>query len=190
MKNCCALAEWNTSKTDDNSMSRSILVLGLGNPILGDDGLGWRVAEQVAQHFHTWPAIETGSVQPANTPSGIAIEVDCLAVGGLALMERLIGYSEAIIIDSLSTGDHSIGDVNRFDLTEMPERALGHLCSAHDTSLQNALRVGKSMGARLPEKILVIGIEAKPIFEFSETLSPAILASIPKAVALIMEELK
>ena len=47
-----------------------ILVIGLGNPILGDDGVGWLVAEQVRQ------ALEDGDLH------GKAIEIDCLASVG------------------------------------------------------------------------------------------------------------
>ena len=51
------------------------LMIGLGNPILGDDGVGWRVAEEVTRKTN----------RPAD------IEVDCVALGGLSLMERLTG---------------------------------------------------------------------------------------------------
>ena len=57
--------------------SEKILVIGLGNPILGDDGVGWVVAREVE--------IRLGA-------SEYNIEVDCLALGGLSLMERLIGF--------------------------------------------------------------------------------------------------
>ena len=53
-----------------------ILVIGLGNPILGDDGVGWRVVEEIAR-------------KTANKPD---IEVDCVSLGGLSLMERITGF--------------------------------------------------------------------------------------------------
>jgi Ni,Fe-hydrogenase maturation factor len=55
------------------------LIVGLGNPILGDDGVGWKVLEQIKQRYQ-----EKGIPEP--------FETDFLAVGGLRLMERLVGY--------------------------------------------------------------------------------------------------
>ena len=63
------------------------LVIGLGNPILGDDGVGWRVAERVQQQIRD--------------PS---IEVDFHAGGGLSLMERLGGHGGAVLIDGINLG--------------------------------------------------------------------------------------
>lgn len=178
--------DWRLSDPSDASRS-PVLIIGLGNPILGDDGVGWRVAEQVAQRFNYLPAILSGSVRPPQAASALQVEVDCLSVGGLTLMERMIGYRRVIIVDALETGQHPVGSVIKFSLVELPERALGHLCSAHDTTLQNALRVGKSMGAEIPEEILVIGIEAAQVVDFSEQLTPDVLNAIPIAVEQVME---
>ncbi len=68
--------------------SGKILVIGLGNPILGDDGVGWVVAREV---------------ETCLGASGQNVEVDCLALGGLSLMERMVGYQRVILIDSLNT---------------------------------------------------------------------------------------
>ena len=138
----------------------STIVIGLGNPILGDDGVGWRVAEQVSQQL----SCET----PVRTREDI--HFDCLSVGGLSLMERLIGYDRALIIDAITTGEKPQGTVSTFNLDQLPNRALGHMCSSHDTTLQNALAVGRQMGAQLPSKIILVAIEASQVFDFSEML--------------------
>jgi hydrogenase maturation protease len=168
----------------------TVLVIGLGNPILGDDGVGLRVAEKVAQCLRLTPVLHTNAPMAESHASFSEIEVDCLSVGGLALMERLIGYERAIIIDALSTGQLPIGAVSRITLADLPDHALGHLCSAHDTTLQNALRLGRSMGAKIPDDIVVVGIETEQVYDFSEALSPAVLDSIPGAVDIVMELLK
>jgi hydrogenase maturation protease len=150
------------------------LVLGLGNPLLGDDGAGWRVVE---------------AVQRA-APAARA-EFDWHAGGGLALMERLIGYDRAVIVDALQTGRGPVGHVRCCPLEELPAPACGHLASAHETSLRTALEVGQRLGARLPRQIVVVGIEARPSLEFSEQLSPAVARAVPKAarrVCRLLEE--
>ena len=60
----------------------SVLVIGLGNPILGDDGVGWRVAEEVKRRLGI---VDFGSQSAVKNPQS-AIEVDCVSLGGLSLM--------------------------------------------------------------------------------------------------------
>lgn len=169
-----------------NANCPPILIIGLGNPILGDDGVGWMVAEKVAERFSMPPSSQPESTSEISLDTQ-TVEVDCLSLGGLSLMERMIGYEQAIIIDALSTGNYPPGSVTISSLADLPSRALGHLCSAHDTTLQNALELGQRLGANLPPKIIVVGIEAHQVFDFSTELSPSILEAIPEAVNRIME---
>lgn len=156
--------------------SATTLIIGLGNPILGDDGVGWHVAEAVKSRLE------------AEFPSLLEqVEVDCLAVGGLSLMERMIGYHKAIVIDAIITNQNPQGTVQQFLLTALPNRAFGHLCSSHDTTLQNALEIGRRMGAALPEQIMVVGVEAQDVFDFSENLSPLVVKAIPRAVDSVLQ---
>lgn len=154
------------------------LVVGLGNPILGDDGVGWRVAEAVSDSL------------PANNNHAHNIEVDCFALGGLSLMEHLVGYEKAIIIDSIQTRDGESGQVYRLSLADLPDFSTGHTTAAHDTSLQTAMRLGRTMGAELPEEVALVGIEAKHVYDFSEDLSPTVAAAVPEAVRAVLELLK
>ena len=114
-----------------------------------------------------------------------AIEVECLALGGLSLMERLVGYQRAIIIDAIQTRTGRSGDVYTLPLDALPNYSAGHTTAIHDTSLQNALDLGRRMGAVLPARIDVVAIEAERVFDFSETLSPAVAAAIPIATAAV-----
>jgi hydrogenase maturation protease len=166
---------------------QSVLVIGLGNPILCDDGIGWRVAEEVKRRIVAsgWP-IKNGDPPSAFHPRPPAIEVDCFALGGLSLMERLIGYDRAIVLDAMTLGV-APGSVACFDLNALPNHSAAHLTAAHDTSLQNAMRLGRLMGARLPDRVTVVGIEAERVFEFGEELTPAVAAVVPSAARLVMD---
>jgi hydrogenase maturation protease len=172
------------------SVHPPILIIGLGNPILGDDGVGWRVAELVAAQLGLIK-IEKRIPSNLNTPlRNPTIEIDFLSVGGLSLMERLIGYQKVIIIDAMSTGNSPIGTVTTFHLYELPDQAFGHISSVHDTSLQNALKIGQAMGAHLPQEIQIVGIEANEVYNFSEELSPIVTAALDQAVNTVMELIK
>jgi hydrogenase maturation protease len=149
------------------------LVIGLGNPILGDDGVGWRVAEEIGRELVNQPGIE----------------IDYVALGGLSLMERLVGYERVILVDSILTGKKPIGAVSCYGLKEIPNLTTGHSSSAHDTSLQQALMVGRSMDIPLPldEHVVIVAVEAGNVHDFSEKLSPPVEAAVPKAVELVLQ---
>jgi hydrogenase maturation protease len=151
------------------------LIVGLGNPILGDDAIGWRVAEQIQTRL----ALELTRLQ--------GLEVDCLALGGLSLMERLVGYQRAIIIDAMTTRRGPPGSVYCFPLDALPDRSVGHTTAAHDTSLTTAIALGRSMGASLPENITIVAVEAEQVYDFSEDLSPEIAAAIPQAEQVVFD---
>lgn len=168
------------------------LIIGLGNPILGDDGVGWKVAEQVQRHIESdaryyMPIRPLGSktVQHVST-----IEVDCVALGGLSLMERMVGYQRAILVDSMETGQSPEGSVSVFPLEALTNPSASHSSAAHDTSLLTALEVGRKMKMQVPEAVTVVAIEAKNVYDFSEELSPAVAEAVPLAVQSVIQLLK
>jgi hydrogenase maturation protease len=163
------------------------LVIGLGNPILGDDGVGWRVAEQVKTSLlEQLEGMGLSETSP-NLPGSYPVEVDFLSLGGLSLMEHLIGYDRAIIIDAITTHQEPIGHVACFPLDDLPKRGVGHLSSTHDTTLQTAIEVGRSLGARLPKQIMIVAIEAQITYDFSENLSLPVEAAIPQAEQIVLQ---
>ena len=149
------------------------LVIGLGNPILGDDGVGWHVAEEIAKE----------------TADRSDVEVDCVSLGGLSLMERLTGSARVILIDAIFTGRVPTGTVSRIMLADLPDLTAGHSASVHDTSLHNALSVGRSMNIPLPEDkdVIIIAVEAENVYYFSQELSPAVAAAVPQTVKIVMD---
>jgi hydrogenase maturation protease len=154
---------------------RRTIVVGLGNPLLGDDGVGWHVVEALRQ---------------VPVPTEAAVEFDCHAGGGLALMERLAGYDRAIVIDAVQLGQGPAGSVTSLPLEALDDPCTGHLASAHEASLPTALAVGRALGVALPTEVVVIGIEAARVYEFGEGLSPAVARAVPIAVDCAARELK
>lgn len=145
------------------------LLIGLGNPILGDDGVGWRVVEDVQKRLAP--------------DSGVC--VDYLSLGGISLMEHLIGYHRAILVDAFISEDN-IGSVFVYKLDEIPNYSAFHVSSAHDMTLQSAIELGKWMGAILPTEIMVVGIATRRIIDFSEELSPPVTQAIPQATEIVL----
>lgn len=154
-------------------MTMKTLLIGLGNPILGDDGVGWRVADEIAR-------LTQGSPD---------VQVECFALGGLSLMEQLTGSKRVILVDSIFTGRKPIGTVSLFPLTELPDLTSGHTTATHDTSLRNALSVGRSMDIPLPkdENVTVVAIEAEAVYDFTEQLTPPVEVAVSVAVKAVLE---
>ena len=146
------------------------IVIGLGNPILGDDGVGWVVAEEISK---------------LKSCESTEVVVDCLSVGGLTLMEHLVGFDRAIVVDALHTTLHPVGTVIHLQLEDLPEKIAGHLASAHDVNLKTALQLGREMGAQLPGEITIIGIEVNYVNDFSKELSLQVRAAVPQAIQII-----
>jgi len=149
------------------------LIVGLGNPALGDDGVGWKVVKDVCKSL----------------PEDLHVQVNCLTLGGMGLMEHLIGYDRAILVDAFAT-DAPVGSISVLKLSQLPNYSAYHITSAHDTSLQDAIERGREMGAHLPSDVMVVGITTERIHEFSEELSPSVEQVIPCVVKIVIDLLK
>lgn len=156
------------------------LVIGLGNPILGDDGVGWRIVQQVEA------LIEEKNLNKDER----TVEFEYLSLGGLALMERMAGYKNVLVVDSILTGSKPNGTVFSLPLSRLPNLSAGHTTAIHDTSLATALDVGRKMGMILPDDVWVVAVEAEYVYDFSEELSEPVGAAVPHAVRLVLDILK
>jgi hydrogenase maturation protease len=147
------------------------LILGLGNPLITDDSIGLRVVETLGPRL-----------------AGRAdVEVSEDYWGGLRLMERMIGFDRAIVIDAIQTGSPP-GTIHRLTPDGIPTQ---RSASAHDMNLATALEFGRQAGMHLPpnEAIRLVGIEAEDILTFSERCTPAVEAAIGRAVEAVLEAL-
>jgi len=164
-----------------------IIIVGLGNPILGDDGVGWRVAEEVSR----LSGIPLGDapLPGLSPPKPDPVTIERYSLAGLSLMERLTGFERVILIDSLNTGWHPQGAVIHFTLADIDDLTYGHSASAHDISLKNALKLGRRMGEPLPadEHIHIVAVEAQHVYDFREELSPCIAEAVPAAAKKVIE---
>jgi hydrogenase maturation protease len=144
------------------------LILGLGNPLLTDDAVGLRVAQELRTCLNGNQEIEVG--------------LDYW--GGLRLMERMIGFDRAIIIDAIVSGKPP-GTIQVLNPGDIPTQ---RSASAHDVNLPTALILGRQAEAHLPDDkdILLIGIEAADVQTFSEQLSPDVEAVVQEAVELVI----
>jgi hydrogenase maturation protease len=147
---------------------RPILVLGIGNILLRDEGVGVRVIEQM-QNMHLPDDVE-------------------LVDGGTAgadLLDVLAERKKVIVIDAVQA-DCEPGTVLRFTANDLVQPD-GVGMSLHELGLGEALTMTKQLGCA-PADVVVFGIKPKDIscgLELSEQIS----ASIPKVVELVLSEI-
>jgi len=148
------------------------IILGIGNPILGDDGIGIHIVRKIKemQDLHE------------------NITIDEAQTGGMNLLDLMRGYEKAILVDAVCLHDASHGAIKRFSIHDLPTI---HSCNPHDVSLIEALDLGKKMDdTSIPDDIVIIGINLQTLpLEFSESLSPHISSIIPKAIEIVLAEL-
>jgi hydrogenase maturation protease len=147
------------------------IVIGIGNPILGDDGVGVHVANELKKQLQD--------------PT---ITIDEAITGGMNLLDLILGYDKAIIIDAVKTENGKKGEVKRIPLGNFSTM---HSCNPHDVSLSEAIEMAKKMGEnRIPKEIIIIGVIMKEIpCQFGEKLSNRIAAAVPKAVNMTLKEI-
>jgi len=146
------------------------LILGLGNPILSDDGIGPRIAGELE----------------GKLDGNVTVMESSLA--GLNLLDLLVGYDRAIIIDSIQTQGGKIGTIYRLNLDSF--KFTRHAASTHDVNLATALELGKRLGLALPQKIDILAIEVADTGRFSEECTLEVAEAIPACVTMIIRELK
>jgi len=146
------------------------LVLGLGNPILSDDGVGLHVAR---------------TLQSKINRSEITVMESSMS--GLSLLELLIGFDRAIIIDAIHTREGKAGEIYRLDPSAFDTTHPAAI--PHDVSFATAFEVGNRLGLALPQKITIFAIEVKDMSNFGVECTPEVECAIPVCLEKVLQEL-
>jgi hydrogenase maturation protease len=164
--------------TDETRADKHILIAGIGNAWMGDDGFGGQVAQRLSQ-----------SKLPADAA------VFDFGTGGLDLAyEVMRGYDALLLIDVSRQG----GDPGTLYVMDIDEQAVaagiddGQLIDPHGMDPQTVLRFIKSLGA-WPGKVVMIACEPSTVEHTGFGLSEAVTSSVDAAVALVLrtvEELR
>lgn len=125
---------------DRISDARKVLILGLGNDVLGDEGLGIKIADDL-KNKRVFPGVD---YKHAYT-------------GGLNLLEDIIGFDAVLIIDTTCGNDCRPGMIHHYNQGTFRETL--HLSSEHDASFLTVLETGKKLGLKIPDQVDVLAIE-------------------------------
>lgn len=143
------------------------LILGLGNPILSDDGVGLVVAERLR-----------GRVD--------GVDVISTPLTGLHLLDLMVGYDAVFLIDAMITTESQPGELT---FIRPDEISLPTLCS-HGFNLLEILKLGKKLGLSVPQLKWVYGITIGTEPAFGEEPSSQLMGKVEAMAAQIADHVK
>ncbi len=146
---------------------KRILIIGVGNLLLGDEGVGVHIVEKLMK---------------MSLPSGV--EVVDGGTGGISILNLMEDADKVIIVDAVLGG----GAPGEIYVVEKDRLINGKVkfFSLHELDLQSALMIGKELG-KLPPELVLVGVEPKNYEEFSMDLSPEVRAAVPNVIKIIFE---
>jgi hydrogenase maturation protease len=146
-----------------------ILVLGIGNLVMSDDGIGVRVVQQLAERYRF--------------PAGVTV-LDGGTLG-LDLLPRLEGVARLLVVDAVETG-RAPGTLVRLAGDDVPI-VLETKLSPHQMGLKDLLAVAMLQGFA-PQEMVLWGVQPERI-EMSMELSPVVAAQLETLVEKVLAEL-
>jgi hydrogenase maturation protease len=138
-----------------------ILVLALGNDIMGDDAVALEVAEALKAIYHD------------------KIIVEEVFGGGLELLDEMEGKDKVLIIDSISTGNYKPGTILVFTENEFQKIAVS---SPHYIGLPEVIDISKLLDIDFPKEYMFLAVETEPQLCVKQGISPDIKAAIPEMI--------
>jgi hydrogenase maturation protease len=147
-------------------------IIGLGNSILTDDGVGIHAVRNVRSLLDN----------AGFTDGADVVETE---VGGFTLMELMSGWRRIILVDSIQFEGVEPGTVVRINPNDLHTSL--RLRSVHDIDLPTVLELGRRLGLPMPEEICVLGIQAEDALTLGETLTEAAERGLREAVDIIFE---
>jgi hydrogenase maturation protease len=148
-----------------------MVIVGIGNPYVSDDGIGLRVLRELRKRI--------------KDPRISFIELPTCSID---VLEYLKGFQEALIIDAAKTGLAPVGSLQRVYLHEASSGSCN--LSMHTLGLQSALDFGSALGLPLPDTIDILAVEVADTETFHEGCTPEVEASIPGVVERTIDFLK
>jgi hydrogenase maturation protease len=134
------------------------LILGIGNLILRDDGVGIRLARNLKENNPGLEVIETSEV-------------------GISLLDLVVGYDRLILIDSIRTGKDKPGQL--YELTLEDLKPSMDLSTSHGIDIATAFELGQRLGFKMPGYVRIYAVEIKDNTTFGEECTPEVEKRIP-----------
>ena len=154
---------------DSGPNMKPILLLGVGNNLLTDDGIGVQTIDQMRQY---------------NLPKGV--EVIDGGIAGLDLLNVIVGRRVLIVVDAVD-GDMEPGTIFRFTPDDIGHNRF-QMNSLHELGLIETLRMSRLIGGA-PDKVIIIGVQPA-IVDWGLTLTDSLSACLPAVISIVRSEIE
>ena len=145
------------------------LILGIGNPILTDDGVGIKIAHKLKEQNPELEVLETSEA-------------------GIALLDLIAGYNKLVIIDSIKTKEGKPGELYKLELGDLKSHM--DFSSSHGIDIATAFELGQRLGYRMPKFVSIYAVEIRDNSTFAEECTEEVEERIPLIAKQIIEEEK
>ncbi len=160
-----------TSNFKNQFVDKSVVVLGLGNPLMADEGIGVHLVEQLLESATQYPGVDF---------------VDA-GTGGLSILHQIEDRRKAIVIDCAFM-DELPGTIRRFTPDQVQSvKVLAHQ-SLHEADLMQIIALARQLG-QAPGEIVIFGIQPERV-EPSLGLSRTLMERIDEYISAILQELR
>jgi hydrogenase maturation protease len=153
----------------DDLSPPEIVILGIGNILLTDEGIGVHVANELAK---------------MDLPEGVSVVEG--GTDGFRLLNVITEADRLIVVDAVKGGADP-GSIYRFDIDEVKSAPAGFKTSVHQIGILEVIDLSELIG-RKPHTT-VIGVEPKSL-DMGMELSPEIHSKVPRIIELVLEEIK
>ena len=162
-----------TPSTRTPTSGRTV-VLGLGNPVLSDDGVGLAVVAALRRLLRADPIP--------------GVDVLASTRAGFELIDLLRDYGRAVLVDCLTLPEPQPGRVRRLGLDDFAGSS--RLVNVHELSVGLAFQLAERMGIRMPTQVEILAVEAADTLTIAESLTPTVQAAVDPLAHEIYEDLK
>jgi len=153
-------------------VTRHTRVIGLGNTLLTDDGVGVYAAREIRRRLD------------GQFPDVDIVESE---VAGFALLELMVGWERVILIDAVAFDGIEPGEVFRIHPQDL--RTSLRIRSVHEIDLPTALELGRRLGMSMPDEVLIFAVQAQDCLTLGERLNEPVAAACARAVDLVVDEI-
>ncbi|WP_456324520.1 hydrogenase maturation protease [Desulfonauticus submarinus] len=147
---------------------KEVVVIGIGNPLLSDDRAGIVIVEDLEKE-------------------GLLAQFEILYTVGFELLDKILGYKKAIIVDACMLGQ-KIGDILEVKVEDI--FASSKLVNSHAMHIGTSLKLGFELYPDLmPKEVKIFLIEVENIEEFSKNFTPEVKKAVEEVKQRIKQEL-
>ena len=156
----------------NNNLENKTLIMGLGNALLCDDGIGIHIVQKLEQK---------------NLPENVVVEE--AGTAGIGILDFIVGYKKLIIVDAIEKGENP-GTIIEMDGKNLLNYATLHAASIHDADIVTAMELGRKLNLQIPKDVKIYGIQIKDVSTFSMTCTPEVAKTINQVCERIIREIK